>query len=351
MRKQVVNIKDGLSKNMKDELAITGPNLRGAVEIYDKDLDGKLSLIRQKHNLIVYGGREWLLRKAFGTQIPGNEAAIYNKEIAWFAAGQGGGEPGNPLQAGATTGGDTTLLSMVRLRSDLVDGVDPGYSQYASDGVSGDHGYYKQISGVVIKEDHANPYVEDSVTKYPPLIAEVRIEVSADDANGLGGVDGWVDLNEAGLFCADPDEADPGLLSSTGGGALGNRDVRQVVDDGDYAIYILDSVELDADVPGVNQGDFLWADRVSGSGNDIDEAAPLLIVDVYAGETGRYAYVVVEKSDIVAEDLFGDGNLGNLEAYLVNKQIDPITMFSRVTFSTIRKTVDREIVFLWKIYF
>ena len=352
MSKKIVNIKDGLSKNMKDHLSIGSPTLRGAVEVFEKDEQGQLQKIRENHNLIVYGGREWLLRKAFGASIQGNESDIYNKEINWFAAGQGGGEPGNPLQAGATVGSDDDLLSMVRLRSDLVSG-DPGYTLYASE-IGGLHGYYKQFSSVVVKEDHANPYVEDSVTKYPPLIAEIRIELSSDDANGLGGVDGWVDLNEAGLFIADPNDPDPGLSAAIGGGDLGTIAVRQVVKDGDYGIFILNTIDLAGDVSAdINQGDYLWSGRDIGTDNVIPELEQLLIVDVYNGETGKYAYIVVEYPETVDED-WGVGpypTTANLRARINNKSIAPYIMFSRVTFSTLRKTVDREIVFLWKIYF
>lgn len=351
MNTKTLNINEKYNTN--DELKIVGGSsksrLKGFVDIYEKDKNGNLYPLREKQNLIVYAGREWLLRRAFGSKIIGNEEATYRKTLCWFGVGQGGGEPGNPLQAGATIGSDKWLLSQIRLRSDLESG-DPGYPMYSSlpipdfiNPTSSLHGYFKTFSSVVIKEDHANPFVLDGITRYPPLIAEVRVELSSDDA---GGVDGWVDLNEAGLFIADPNDPDPGLSAATGGHDIGTFDVRQVVKDSDYAIYILNTINLTSDV---TQGDFLWADRTDGSGNEISENSPLLIVDVFHGETGKYAYIVVEKPDSINED-FGGGPF-EINAHLIKKQIDPYIMFSRVTFSTIRKTVDREIVFLWKIYF
>jgi len=262
--------------------------------------------------------------------------------MSWFSVGNGGGEPGNPLQAGATYGSDTALLQPVRMRSDLISG-DPGYDLYASD-YNGDHGYYKSFSSVVVKEDHSNPYVENNITKYPALIAEVRIELSSDDANGGS----YEDLNEAALFVSDPTSDDPGLDAAIGGGSLGTEDVIRVIKDNDYAIYVLDTTDLDSVSANINVGDFMWVDRLAGSDNIILEESKALIVDVYRGETGRNAYIVVEKSDAVDEDPIA---VGQVTSHFVDKLIQPYIMFSRVTFSSLRKTVDREIVFLWKIYF
>lgn len=340
MTKKIINIKDGLSKNMKDHLSIGESTLRGSVDVYEKRSDGQLNLVDQKNNLIVFGGRTWLLQRAFGSIVAGGEPSLYNKTIMWFACGQGGGEPGNPLQAGATIGSDTKLLSQIRLRSDLTDG-DPGYPLYASDLETGDHGYFKRFSSVTIKEDHSNPYIENSITKYPPLIAEIRIELSSDDANG----DSWVDLNEAGLFIADQNDPDPGKSFSTGGHHLGNINIRAISKDGDYAICILDSENLSSVLPEVQIGDYMYITGSTQPNNNITKNSKTLIVDKYNGETGRSAYVVIENPACVDEDpATGVANF-------IKKEINPYIMFSRVTFSSIRKTQDRELVFIWKIYF
>lgn len=351
MNRHVVNINEFYTKkHLREKVdVLAGPvgksRLRGAVEIYDKNSNGTLNKIRQKENLIVYEGRSWLLKRAFGEMIIGSESDIYNKIIRWFGVGSGGGEPGNPLQAGATYGHDTNLLQQTRMRTDLVIG-DPGYSLYASD-YNGDHGYYKKFSSVVIKEDRANPYVINNVTYYPPLIAEIRIELSSDDANGGS----YEDLNEAALFVADPSEDDPGLLASTGGALTGTADIIKVTKDNDYAIYTLDTTDLSSidDLDQVNVGDTMWVDGSPiNSSNLISEISPALVVDMFNGGTGISAYIVVEKADAVDEDPITPGDV---EAHFNDKIIQPYSMFSRVTFSTIRKTVDREIVFLWKIYF
>jgi len=351
--KDGIVINDSYRKNLKEEVSASAglPRMRGAVEVFEKNKDGILTKIREKHNLIVYGGREWLLRRAFGVSIDGNDSNIYNKVIRWFAVGNGGGEPGNPLQAGATYGSDTALLQQVRLRSDLTVG-DVGYTMYGSDSDQ-DHGYYKHFASVVMKEDHANPYDDSGVVRYPPLIAEIRIELSSDDANGGA----YEDLNEAALFVADPTDTsgpggaeDPGYAASSGGTAIGDTSVIQVIKENDYAIYVLNTTDLQnvAEMPGVAVGDYMYVTRVTGTANTIAQASQALIVDLYDGATGRSAYIVVEKPDAVDEDPIV---AGQMTAYAVSKLVTPYSMFSRVTFSSIRKTVDREIVFLWKIYF
>jgi hypothetical protein len=352
MTTQTIEINDSMKKNVRDALSIVPrSHLRGSVEVFEKDKQGKLTKIREKHNLIVYTGRNWLLYRAFGTAMTDTDPNLYNKVIKWFALGNGGGEAGNPLQAGATLGSDTNLLSPIRLRDDLTIG-DPAFAFYASD-LNGAHGWYKTFSSVIIKEDHSNPYVDNGVTVYPPLIGEIRIEISSDDANSGS----YEDINEAGLFVADPTDSDPGkTYFDAGGSGYGGVELTgspinavAVFVDGDYAIYRIDSEDLDTDIPGVSLGDYIWTERTDGGLNNIiPESAPSLIVDVYKGQAGTKAYIVVEKPDAVEETTLVDDDL---KVHIIDKSIQPYIMFSRVTFSTIRKTVDREIVFLWKIYF
>jgi hypothetical protein len=339
MSKQIISIRDGLLRNMKDRLSIESPHLKGEVSIYEK-LNGKLDLIKQKNNLIVYNGRTWLLRRAFGKSILESDTNEYNKTICWFGCGQGGGEPGNPLQAGATLGSDTKLLSQVRLRSNLVS-TDPGYSWYASHPDTKEHGYFKKFSSVIIKEDHSNPYLENNITKYPPIIAEIRIELSSNDANG----DGWTDLNEAALFISDPDIEDPGYTNVEGGYTIDSCDIKAIHKDGDYSIYILDTINLNESIPNLKIGDYMIVSDCIEENNNANNENRLLIVDKYNGQTGRNGYVVVENPIGIEED----PSTGI--STFVKKSIHPYIMFSRCTFSSIRKTEDRELVFLWKIYF
>jgi hypothetical protein len=118
-----------------------------------------------------------------------------------------------------------------------------------------------------------------------------------------------------------------------------------------YALYYLDTNDLDS---AVTTGDSLSVQRgvLGGSSstddtNEIDPSVPLLIIDVHYGTPATNAYVIVENTAAVDETL----ETGELIATITNKEIAPYTMFSRCTFSTIRKTNDRELVFLWKIYF
>jgi len=341
MSQEIITLTDKY-RTLKDRVSIGSNNLRprGEVSIFERH-NGKLRSLTDKPNMIVFSGREWLLRRAFGSAWDQNNSDIYDKVIKWFGVGNGGGEAGNPLQAGATAGSDTGLVSPVRLRDDLVI-TDPGYALYASNYL-GDYGYYKTFSSVIIREDRGNPYAVDGVTYYPPLIAEIRIELSSDDANG----DSYEDLNEACLFVADPDVTDPGGESSSGG-AIGNIDVTKITKDGDYAIYYLDTYDLATDVGTVNVGDYLWVTGATNIGNNITEANERMIVDIYTGEgpAVRQAYVVVENSSAVDETCGA-----SVTGYLVSKTITPYICFSRCSFSSIRKVVDREICFLWRIYF
>jgi len=347
MNKQTITLNDKYHKNLKDSVGVSSGNLRGEVGIYEKSKGGSLKQIGQKKNLIVYSGREWLLRKAFGTALSGNTSDYYDKMIRWFGVGNGGGESGNPLQAGATQGQDTGLLSPVRLRSDMVI-TDPGYALYASDYL-GNHGYYKSFSSITVRQDTGNPYVSGGITGYPNLIAEIRIELTSDDATG--GT--YEDLNEAALFVSD-DSADPGLeYAGSGGSAIGNVNVVAVSKDSNYSTYYLDTQDLVTTLSPntLVPGNYIYVTNTYNPSdvNQIAQASQLLIVDVFNGTLSvNNAYIVVDNAHTIATTYIpGQYPV----AYFISKIVEPYIMFSRVTFSALRKTVDRELVFLWKIYF
>lgn len=347
MSRETITINDKHSDKLKDRVSAISPYtpLKGRVEIFEKQKDGQLTKLREKHNLIVYGGRNWLLYKAFGSVMTAQEPDLASLNICWFGAGEGGGEPGNPLQAGATMGQDTTLLSQVQLRKDM-DPQDVGYDLYASN-IQGDHGYYKKFSSVVIKEDVSNPYIDtDQNTKYPPIIAEVRVELTSDDACSQGEGGEYTDLNEAALFIADPNVADPGSNYVNTDPTIGSLDVSAVTKDGDYCIYKFGTGDLEQ-FTRLNLGDSVYVTRTSGIQNTILESSPALIVDIYNDPSHLNSYIVVEKPNCVDETL----GAGEMTAHFVDKTIMPYIMFSRVTFSTVRKSSDREIVFLWRLYF
>jgi len=354
MSKQTITLNDKYHKNLRDSVGVSSGNLRGEVGIYEKSKSGSLKQIGEKKNMIVYGGREWLMQRAFGSILTGSSSDYYNKTIRWFGIGNGGGESGNPLQAGATQGQDTTLLSPVRLRSDMVAPNppsvpgDPGYYLYASDYL-GNHGYYKTFSSVIIRQDNGNPYVSGGITTYPNLIAEIRIELTSDDAtNGS-----YEDLNEAALFVSDSSQ-DPGKeYVGNGGSALGNISVVAVSKDSNYSTYYLNTTDLVGSLSPntLVPGNYMYVTNTFNPSdpNQISQSAKLLIVDVFNGTPSvNNAYVVVDNSSTLATTYV---NPNYPMAYFVSEIVEPYIMFSRVTFSSIRKTVDRELVFLWKIYF
>lgn len=214
--KQYVNVNENYRKNLHDEVSTSG-NLRGEVDIIVKNKSTGKVEEQHNHNLIVYGGREWLIKKIFGSQL-GVDAQVLNSEICWFGVGNGGGEPGNPLQCGCTYGSDKDLYNPVKMRYDN-DSTNQTLNTYYGSRVmpSGEieYGYYKRITNISIKEDHANPYKENGVIKYPNIIVEARLEVSNDDCCGQSYLEkdytkSYADINEAALFIADRTLTDPG---------------------------------------------------------------------------------------------------------------------------------------------
>ncbi len=223
MNKTVI-LNDNYGKRLRDEIMGDPSNgLKGEVEIQVRDRKtGKIES-QQKHNLIVYGGREWLLKKAFTTNVAIDPNYIRNSEILWFGVGNGGGEPGNPLQCGCTYGSDDDLYNPIRMRYEFNSNAQSTNPFYASRILpSGDvvNGYYKKITYVSVKEDQANPYKINNSIHYPYLIAELRLEISPDDCCGQTFLDNnfeksYADINEAALFIADNRYADPGQQDNT----------------------------------------------------------------------------------------------------------------------------------------
>lgn len=215
--KKTVNVRDNYSNKLRDEVSA---DLKGIVDIQVRNKKTGEIEETQRHNMIVFGGREWLLRRAFGPMLSDNDDNLHilNSAIKWVGFGSGGGEPGNPLQSGCTLGYDTDLYNPVRIRYPNTNNDSELSSYYASRMLSDGSivtGYFKQISYVSLKEDSANPYAENGVIKYPTIIAEIRIELSSDDCNGANYTNlennvAYQDINEAALFIADATLEDPG---------------------------------------------------------------------------------------------------------------------------------------------
>jgi len=211
--KQTITVRDPYSKNLHDAVS---SDLKGYVEVNVTNKKTGEIEHQENHNLIVYCGREWLLRKLFESSITNNNVA--NTSIKWVGFGCGGGEAGNPLQTGTTLGSDNDLYQPVRIRFNDEQNTTNANQYYASRVLPNGSvipGYYKQLSSVTLKEDHANPYIENNIKKYPTLIAEIRVELSSDDCNGEnysenGNLTAYQDINEAALFISDNTVTDPG---------------------------------------------------------------------------------------------------------------------------------------------
>lgn len=215
--KQTIRLRpENYSRTIREDITPSA-DLRGHVHVEVKNKKTGEIEQQENHNLIVYGGREWLVRRLFGKMLKNNDFAS-SSCIKWVGFGCGGGEPGNPLQCGTTMGQDTDLYQPVRVRFDDDSNLGSQSGNYASRILPNGAivpGYFKKITNITLKEDHANPYVENGITKYPQLIAELRIELSSDDCNGVnytdnGSVISYQDINEIALFASDEDEEDPG---------------------------------------------------------------------------------------------------------------------------------------------
>lgn len=337
MSNDTVNLQDKYV--MREKLSVG--SLRGEVSIYENQ-NGKLGKLLDKKNTIVYGGRNWLLKKAFGTSLEGNESELYSKQIRFFGVGVGG-ESGNLLQAGASYAYETSLKNQIRLRSDLEVG-NPGYDMYGSND-DGTTCYYKEFSSINIREDKSLPYSADGINiQFPQVIAEIRIDLSSGDASTDLIPN---DINEAALFASTAygDPVSDGSSSSGALGTLGSATILSVEVNGDYAIYYLDTNDLDATLGHslLNVGDSIWVE--GSSPNNISETAPLTIIEKNNGTGVTKASIVVDRTGTIAVP----SAAGTI--HFINKLYDNYVMFSRVCFSTIRKTTDRQITFIWRLYF
>lgn len=365
MDSKIIEVHDTKLRGMKDSLSISSGGLRGHVEIYEKK-NGELHRLQENHNLIVYGGREWLLRRAFGPNMTGEDMdpSSYSKVLTWFGVGTGGGEPGNPLQAGATKGNDKDLIVPTRLRAYNANASFKQRYSRRPPSIPGEtadnYFYYKKFSSVVTKEDISSPYLEDETTKYPRIVAEVRIELSSQDASTAGE---YTDLNEAALYASSvtSDIADDTPAIEQEKEILipdaGVDNVQKIEVDANYVRYYLKNTTDDA-FSHVRQGDRISVNYSStdphqkGYDNIIPENNKCVIIDCEhsTGSVNPFQKITVELpngKDKSVEDM----NNQPMQLKVFRGGYEYFTMFSRVTFSTIRKTTDREIVFLWKIYF
>jgi hypothetical protein len=122
--------------------------------------------------------------------------------------------------------------------------------------------------------------------------------------------------------------------------------VNSIIKMGNFTNNIKYVFDQGTDITNVLPGDRITVTSSINSVNDITNA---LILEIGYEMQGCLAYVIIENPNGISEGPYS-GHV-TLARIAMQSQIADIAMFSRVAFSTIRKTVDREIVFLWKIYF
>lgn len=316
---------------------------RGEVSIFDKHEDGNLSLIERK-NLIVYQGRTWLLERAFGSKLEGAIEENYNKTLKWFGLGQGGGEPGNPIQAGATAPWHTDLQDPIIIKED---GLSPTYASKLITDVGQVNGYYKTFSTVYRKQDFSNSFILGNGEFYPELIAEIRVDIGKTEAIGItGSPTTYIDLNEAGLFFGDDTDTEDNTSTTS---EFNIVKVEKLSDE-TTTRYILESGSNLNSPISYSVGDYIEvynAEINSGTQGNNTEKTPILKMGSQL-ETDCKPYIDV--TNATSQNYTYSSNYPVLS--ITKRQgFNKIALFSRVTFGTIRKTNNREITFLWRIYF
>ena len=244
-----INFTDKQGNNLRDKLAggRTLPELKGRVQILEKRLDlqdQSAHLVCDTSNLIIYGGRSWLLNRAFNQDIgqvnsytdsssnisgvPASRLGMAGKWINLFGVGTGGSVSGQPLNPATVSGYDlglTTPASVTGTAGSYVTGaggstyklIDNSYPLFLSDQdvVSANFS-----SGVNFTDPQSG--LSQNVNSY--LIALIRVTLGANDANGTsppvesGGP--YSDLNEAMLFCSP--STIPGYYTGLTDTQLGN---------------------------------------------------------------------------------------------------------------------------------
>jgi len=131
--------------------------MKNYVEIYE---DGKL--INRGYNLVVLSGRTFLMNRLLGS------ASTQGLSLSYFAVGNGGGDPANPLLPINPSQTDTGLYAPMILGSNYPGG-----------------GIYKPITSVEITS---------------PTSCVVTLDVALTDLSTYG----YCIYNEIGLFVANP---------------------------------------------------------------------------------------------------------------------------------------------------
>ena len=209
-----IRINDNQRKNLKDRIGLNenkSDSIKGRVIIKERKIgDKKFYTVEDTSNLIVYHGRNWLMQRAFNTDMT-NRTGWKSKYISWFGVGTGGqAGGGDPLVPASPTLADCvldtpgTLNPMGSSRWVLVDGeeymnYDSGYPKFLHDP---DITYDDLCAGCL----ETDPIDSTSYKCDGFLIGLVKCTITASEGNQGGNdpepEDDYQDISEAGLFVA-----------------------------------------------------------------------------------------------------------------------------------------------------
>lgn len=173
--------KDKLT-SLKDKVISPKKRPRGFVQVFENN-NNELKKITESNNLVVYAGRNWLMKRAFNQLTTTQASPGINSYISWFGLGVGG-----------STSNLLTPVTPILTDDDL-------YNQIvinANDPACAYDGRLHPFDNVVFEEDDDN--------QSELLIANVTTTIGENDANGPSGSVGesaYYDLNEAALYISN----------------------------------------------------------------------------------------------------------------------------------------------------
>lgn len=194
---EIITFSDSLRKNLKDE-ATFSKRPRGRVQIFEHDNNDNKILVQDTSNLILYGGRQWLLKRAFeqSTRTMDPDAQYTQNSdlfISWFGIGTKGCNPGDILLPIAPMLTNTAINQSTLGVPSLIDDSVTSRCLLKPDSI------YK---GRLAPINTPMTYIEDPENQGVTLIAKVDITLDKNEANG-DGVTSYTDINEAGLYISN----------------------------------------------------------------------------------------------------------------------------------------------------
>jgi len=213
---ETVILNDTFTKNLDDKLMISQSGNhksisrpRGRVQIYDVDKNGNKTLLQDTSNLIVFLGRNWVMKRVFtqSTRTPPVGPPYYSDDkdlyINWFGVGTKGCSPADVLLPIAPLLSDTHLNQNVP--GELPSIIDPSTTTNPRSLNLSTSEYYRRIlpiDGIAVSVT----YIEDPENQGQYLIAQISTTLTETECNGdLGTL--YTDISEAGLFISNTNDA------------------------------------------------------------------------------------------------------------------------------------------------